>query len=209
MTGWFGYCVSGGGPYTAVAAAWTVPALNVGSSTVPSNVLMWVGLDGSGTAEVEQCGIAGFIDPDSTVRYQGWAEFYPANEEWFSPAAYPVSAGDSVTASAVYTSYQGRGAITLSVADITQGWTASVTKTSAALAVENGFIPQRYSAECVIEADQPENVMADFGSFTFTNVTGLGTSPPSITGTDGSNQARISSAWNNGSFTLAWNETGP
>ena len=195
---WTGYYVTGT-PQTSVSATWVVPAINVASSPVPSNVLIWVGLDGDGNNFVEQCGVGGLIDPGGTVRWQAWGEFYPAGQSWWSQTAYPVSTGDSITATVQATTGTG-GSCTLSVADTTQGWSASMTRTNATLTLMNTAPPPLYTAEVIIETDQPENLMADYGTVTFTGVTGLGAAPNSIV----NSPSAISSPLAAGSFALTW-----
>jgi hypothetical protein len=156
-------------------------------------------MDGVSNNFVEQCGVAGFIDPSGTARWQAWAEFNPANEEWFSATAYPVAAGDSVVSSVSYTTARG-GTIIQSVTNTTRGWSASAVQTLTALTLMNAGSLPRASVEVVVEADQPENVMADFGSVTFTGITGLPSSPTKSTDT----QATVTSNLSGSAFTVGW-----
>jgi hypothetical protein len=199
---WSGYVAGAGGPYTSVSATWVIPTINVSLSNTPGNFAIWVGLDGATNNFVEQTGVIGFVDPNGTVRWQGWSEYFPAGQAWFSKTAYPISAGDSVTASTVYTTDRG-GTFTNTLINNTQGWTATAPRTNAALDLMGVGTPPRSTAEVVMEPDQPEDVFVWFNTVNFTNVTGLGSAP----GMYQNYPAVVSTAWSAvagvGSFSIS------
>ncbi len=146
---WAGYVVQAG-TYTSVSASWTQPAVKAGSS--PAYAYLWAGLDGwSGRTNdtIEQVG-TGAESVDGHTEYWAWYEMFPGGPQTFSNA--PVSPGDHFASAVTYRS----GWFTLTLTDLTQHWTRSVTKSGRAY---------RTSAEVIAEA--PTNVLANFGTTTF------------------------------------------
>ena len=85
---WSGYVLSGGAPYDVVNGRWAIPpAIGELPGVSYTYSLLWVGLDGYGTADVVQAGTGqdGFVlpgvfptDPVWVVSsYYAWTEIYP------------------------------------------------------------------------------------------------------------------------------------
>jgi hypothetical protein len=97
---WAGYVAlkdnASGNPVvlTTASAAFVVPTLAC-SPTVDSRVALWVGVDGYGTAGVEQTGIDAHCVGGRAV-YTPWYEMFPAPA--VNEPQMVVRAGDSVTA---------------------------------------------------------------------------------------------------------------
>ncbi|MEU9043056.1 MULTISPECIES: G1 family glutamic endopeptidase [unclassified Kitasatospora] len=161
---WGGYAATGSG-FTSVSATWTEPHATCNSTN--DLYAPWVGIDGYGSSTVEQTGVATDCSSGSPVN-QAWYEMYPANPVYLSLSSYPVSAGDSITASVTYA---GSNRYTLKLTDSSRGWTYSTTKSLTA---------QRTSAEVIIES--PTGSYPNFGTLSFTSATvngkSLGSSGP-------------------------------
>jgi len=155
---WGGYAATGSG-FTSVAATWTEPSATCNSTD--DLYAPWVGIDGYGTSTVEQTGVATDCSSGSPVD-QAWYEMYPANPVYLSLTSYPVSAGNSITASVTYA---GSSKYTLKLTDSTKGWTYTTTKTLSA---------DRESAEVIIES--PTGAYPNFGTLKFTSATVNGSS---------------------------------
>jgi hypothetical protein len=158
---WSGYVATaaGGSKFSAVSAAWTVPAASCtgGGDSYSSD---WVGIDGypSGNGTVEQDG----TDSDcagGTPTYYAWYEMYPAGTMEL-PSGHLVSAGDEMTASVTVSGTQW----SLTVNDTTRSWSyAPPTITGSGL--------EQASAEWIAErptVNGQDAVLTDFGSVTFT-----------------------------------------
>ena len=151
-TNWSGYAATSG-TYTSVSANWTEPTGRCSSGTQYSS--FWVGLDGYNSTTVEQTG----TDVDcsgSSPQYYGWYEMYPAFPVNYSNTVRP---GDSMSASVTYL---GSNRFSLHLADNTQGWSHTVTKTLAGAA--------RSSAEVIVEAPSSSTgvlPLANFGTVTY------------------------------------------
>ncbi|MFF7992420.1 G1 family glutamic endopeptidase [Kitasatospora xanthocidica] len=155
---WGGYAATGSG-FTSVSATWTEPRATCNSTN--DLYAPWVGIDGYGSSTVEQTGVATDCSSGSPVN-QAWYEMYPAGPVYLSTSSYPVSAGDSISASVTYA---GSNRYTLKLTDSTRGWTYTTTKTLTA---------QRTSAEVIIES--PTGSYPNFGTLSFTSATVNGTS---------------------------------
>ena len=129
---WYGYAVTGA-TYTSTTADWTMPA--VSCATSGTYVAIWTGLDGYSSDTVEQVGAEAYC-AGATPEYFGWYELYPSDPVDFSK---PLKAGDSLQASVTYKSQD----FTLTLRDVTQGWTQTATKALSGAA--------RSSAETVVE----------------------------------------------------------
>jgi hypothetical protein len=129
---WYGYAVTGA-TYTSTTADWTMPAVTCTASN--SYVAIWTGLDGYSSDTVEQVGAEVYCS-GKTPEYYGWYELYPANSVDFSNTLKP---GDKLQASVTY----GGSKFTVTLRDVTQGWTQTVTKALAGAA--------RSSAETVVQ----------------------------------------------------------
>ena len=158
---WAGYAATGAaGSFTSVSASWAQPAVGCGAADTFS--AFWAGLDGDGTATVEQTGTEADC-ADGTATYQGWYEVFPAAPVFF---ANPVQPGDAISASVVS---DGGGLFTLTLSDATQGWTQTTQQTAADA--------QLGSAEVIAEAPSSGDSvlpLADFGAVNFTGATADG-----------------------------------
>ncbi len=133
ISNWGGYVGHGAsGTFTSATANWTVAHVtcNVNGLFAP-----WVGIDGDGSSTVEQTGVQTECS-GGQVSHAAWYEMYPAGPVYYND---PVSEGDKFTASVTYSG----GTFTLTIKDITKGWTESVQKSNGSA--------QRLSAEAVIE----------------------------------------------------------
>ena len=158
---WAGYAETGAaGSFTSVSASWAQPAVGCGAADTFS--AFWAGLDGDGTATVEQTGTEADC-ADGTATYQGWYEVFPAAPVFF---ANPVQPGDAMSASVAS---DGGGLFTLTLSDATQGWTQTTQQTAADA--------QLGSAEVIAEAPSSGDSvlpLADFGAVNFTGATADG-----------------------------------
>lgn len=201
-TNWSGYAASGG-PYTSVSASWVEPAGTCSSGNQYSS--FWVGLDGYSSSSVEQTGSE--VDcSGAKPQYYSWYEMYPAYPVNFSDTVLP---GDHFTGSVTYT---GSNSFTLTLADTTEGWSHTVTKTLSGAA--------RSSAEVIAEAPCCTSSgailpLADFGTVNFTGVTANGSaignfSPTAIdmVSAKGVPEDSVSSLTSGESFTATWLNSG-
>jgi hypothetical protein len=198
---WAGYASAGSaGTFTSVSASWTQPAVTcTATSTFAS---FWAGLDGDGTATVEQTGTEADCDGGAAT-YQGWFEMFPA-----APVFYdnPVEPGDAMSASVVA---NGGGAFTLTLTDSTQGWSQTTSQTSDTA--------QLGSAEVITEAPSDQTVLplSDFGTVNFTDATADNTaigneSPSALTmvSADGIAEATPSALSAGNAFSVTWDSSG-
>jgi hypothetical protein len=130
---WYGYAVTGATTYTSTTAAWTMPV--VSCTTSGTYIAIWTGLDGYSSPTVEQIGAEAYCS-GSTPAYFGWYDLYPGAPVDFSKTLKP---GDSLQASVTFKSSK----FTLTLHDVTQGWTQTVTKALSGAA--------RSSAETVVQ----------------------------------------------------------
>jgi hypothetical protein len=152
---WSGYDVTGG-PFTSVTATWTQPAVRSSGSTF-SDAAFWVGLDGDGSATVEQIGTEGFSE--GVVGYDAWYEMYPAGPVTIGMAIHP---GDVLTGTVTAT---GSATFTLSLVNHTTGKSFTTTQsmmTPAPLA----------SAEIIAEAPSGGSGVVALADFTLASFTG-------------------------------------
>ena len=156
---WGGYAATGSG-FTSVSATWTEPSATCSSTN--DLYAPWVGLDGYGTSTVEQTGVATDCSSGSPVD-EPWYEKYPANPVYLHTSSYPVSAGNSITASVTYA---GSSKYTLKLTNNSRGWTYTTTKTLSGAS--------RASAEVIIES--PTGAYPNFGTLNFTSATINGSS---------------------------------
>jgi hypothetical protein len=154
---WAGYVATGAaGGYTSVSSSWVEPTGQCGQGDQYS--AFWVGLDGLSDSTVEQAGSE--VDcSGSTAEYSAWYEMYPAAPVYFTN---PVKPGDAFSGSVTYEN----DAFQITLADSTQGWTQTLTRSLAAA--------ERSSAEVVAEApcctaSGGVLPLTDFGSASFTS----------------------------------------
>jgi hypothetical protein len=142
---WSGYAVSVP-DVTSVTGTFNVPTVgapgNVGG--LPTDVSVWVGIDGYTSGTVEQVGVSGsYDDATSTASYYAWWELYP---RFSMPIrAMPVNAGDTMTA---IVTYLGGGSFQLSIEDTTSSHSFSIV---AHAPVNGPKAAVRDSAEWVVE----------------------------------------------------------
>ncbi len=153
---WAGYAATGAaGSFTSVSASWSQPAVSCGDTDTFS--AFWAGLDGDGTATVEQTGTEADC-ADGAATYQGWYELFPNAPVFF---ANPVRPGDAMSASVAS---DGGGLFTITLSDATQGWSQTTQQTAANA--------QLGSAEVIAEAPSSSAgsllPLADFGTVDFT-----------------------------------------
>ena len=160
---WSGY-VAQGSNYTSVTATWSVPYLLCAPGET-SFVSEWVGLDGYGSATVEQDGvIAACVDGQAS--YSAWYEIFgDPSLNGGAASTWPrnVAPGDVITA----TVSVANGQWTMQVADVPSGvgaspWTASVQIPSP-LSTSVG-----QSAEWIIE--RPEVCASNFSECALVNL---------------------------------------
>jgi hypothetical protein len=132
-TNWSGYAAASG-TYRSVSASWREPTGTCSGSAKYSS--FWVGLDGYNSSTVEQTGSE--VDCSGrTAEYYSWYEMYPAYPVNFSNTVRP---GDQFTGSVTVSG----STYTLKLADSTQGWSHTVTKSLSGAA--------NSSAEVIAEA---------------------------------------------------------
>lgn len=91
---WSGYADGSGRSYTTVTAQWKEPAVTCGSKN--SMAAFWVGIDGYGSATVEQDGSLAYCD-SGTPYYYTWWEMEPRDPIEF--VGFAVRPGDEINAS--------------------------------------------------------------------------------------------------------------
>ena len=169
-TNWAGYAEYGS-TFNSVAGSWVVPTVTCGAGSNLQSV-QWVGIDGEGSSTVEQIGTRTGCS-NGVATYNAWYEMYgdaAINGGYavsISTGTYPLSPGDSVSASVSYT----LGSWRLSISDPTAGWFFSIPIN------EPSSAPLQASAEWIVES--PEvcsptcalSAPAQTTSVTFTNAT--------------------------------------
>jgi hypothetical protein len=200
---WSGYATTGD-TYNSVTGAWTQPAVTCSSDQTAYSAF-WVGLDGDTSRTVEQIGTESDCSHGAPV-YSAWYETYPDPSV---PIPNPVQPGDSFSASVTA---DGGDSFTLTLKDVTQGWTYTTTAIS--------FRAQLGSAEWIAEAPSTGRralPLADFGAVTFTqsmaNDAAISANPNldaiTLAAFDGIVEAQPSSVSADGtSFSVTWQQSG-
>jgi hypothetical protein len=159
---WAGYAANRAGTtFRSVSAAFLVPYLDC-SAAPKSYSSHWVGLDGLGSASVEQVGIEADCS-GSTAQYYAWYEMYPKPVS----VVFQVGAGNAVQASVTHRRSDGK--FVLMLRDTTNGRHFSRTLNCAAKACI------RSSAEVISEA--PSNgsggilPLADYRAASYSGIT--------------------------------------
>ncbi|QMU69665.1 G1 family glutamic endopeptidase [Streptacidiphilus sp. P02-A3a] len=160
---WSGYAVTGG-TFSTATASWTQNAISCTSGDGETDMSPWVGIDGFSSSTVEQTGSSGDCD-GSSPDYYAWYEMYPANVIIINKTVKP---GDQFTGTVTHTSGTK---YTLTLKDLTQGWTNSVTKSLSA---------DDSSAEAVME--MAADNLTKFGTDPFSGFTVDGQPVGSFTG---------------------------
>jgi Peptidase A4 family len=166
-TNWSAYAVTGSnGAYSTVLGSWVEPSVTCSSRRSSSYSSFWVGLDGYNSNSVEQLG----TDSDCSGRhptYYGWYEMFPNPSITLSTSTFPVSPGDTLTASVTY---NGNSTYTLSMSS-SRGWHFSTTQSGSFT---------NSSAEWIAEAPSSCGFtcqvlpLANFGTVNFSNCTANG-----------------------------------
>jgi hypothetical protein len=162
---WAGYAGNRAGTtFRFVSAAFQVPFADCAAATssATSYSSHWVGLDGLGSASVEQVGIEADC-AGSTPRYYAWYEMYPKPVS----VAFTVSAGNAVQASVSYKASARR--FVLMLRDTTTGRHFTRTLKCAARAC------LRSSAEVISEAPSSSSggilPLANYRAASFSSIT--------------------------------------
>ena len=186
---WSGAAAQGSG-FSTVTSSWTEPSV----SCTSSNDLMapWVGIDGYGSASVEQTGVATDCSTGS-AEYAGWYEMYPAAPVYYDN---PVAAGDSISASVT----RSGTAYALVLTDNTQGWSKTFN---------GSYNGANASAEVIIES--PTGAYPSFGSVNFSGSTIDGSdlaaySPDLLDASNSSGFEDHTSAVSGGSFSISYQQ---
>lgn len=160
---WSGYAVTGS-TFSTATASWTQSAITCSRNDGETDMSPWVGLDGYSSDTVEQTGTSGDCDGSSSD-YYAWYEMYPQNYVTINQTVEP---GDQFTGTVTHTSGTS---YTLTLKDLTRGWTNTVTKSLKA---------SDSSAEAVME--MAANNLSKFGTDPFTSFTVDGSPVGSFTG---------------------------
>jgi len=169
---WAGYAVTGT-PVTSVAGSWIQPGASCPANKVQQSAF-WVGIDGFAATDptVQQIGtdadcLKGSKKVPGGPVYYAWYEMYPSSALFvLNPSIYPVSPGNSISASVVLlgTSY------VLTITDAGH-WLFQTTQPSGSP------LPLNLSAEWIAEAPLicsgkcKAIALADFSSVTFSGAT--------------------------------------
>jgi hypothetical protein len=190
---WSGYAAMGAvGEFNQVTGDWTVPTAScpTGATTYSSE---WIGIDGATSPSVEQDG----TDSDcasGAPSYYAWYELFPAASITIPSATYPVSHGDSMSASVSFSGIDW----TLQISDLTAGWNFSFAQAESALDQNSAeWIaerPELCSGDCSNPADVTLTSLADFGSVSFSNATANGESLSALSPTSIQMTSKNSSA---------------
>lgn len=133
ISNWGGYiAIRSAGTFTSASAQWTIAKVQCSGSDL---FAPWVGIDGDGSNTVEQTGAATQCS-GSNATYRAWYEMYPQAPVYYND---PINVGDKFKASVTASGTN----FTLTISDVTKGWTESVQRSLASA--------ERLSAEAVIE----------------------------------------------------------
>jgi hypothetical protein len=159
---WAGYAGNRAGTtFRHVSAAFQVPYLDCAAAST-SYSSHWAGLDGLGSASVEQVGVEADCS-GSTPRYYAWYEMYPKPVS----VAFTVRAGNAVQASVTYK--RSARKFVLMLRDTTSGRHFTRTLKCAAKAC------LRSSAEVISEAPSNGSAgilpLADYRAASFSSIT--------------------------------------
>jgi len=142
---WSGYAARGPvGSFDSVTANWTQPTVTC-HGNADGVAAAWVGLDGftlspnpPGKGTTQQIGAFSDCEGPGKPVYTAWYDFAPSPE---APFQDPVKGGDKFRGSVGYDA--GARTYTMTVTDLTQGWSRTVSKQVPAAA--------RNSAEAIVE----------------------------------------------------------
>jgi hypothetical protein len=161
---WSGYVVTAPGPYTAVAASWTVPSVSAISPPAYSSV--WVGIGGlfNNSRRLIQIGTDQDVQDNGTAVYYAWHEVLPQRAVLIGY----VSPGDLITAAVSQVSANA------------STWRMLIVRNSTTMANITVRVPFNLefenSAEFIVERPAIQvgrrdqlTTLADFGNVTFSN----------------------------------------
>lgn len=170
---WSGFALaaaSGAQPFSSVTGRWTVPTVMQPPGTCSGGwdySSQWVGIDGLNNADLLQAGSAAnvFCDVGNNIpEYFPWIEWLPASELVLYKNAstntlYPFAPGDYLIVTISATNFTNGVSTTghLSFADVTQGWSISLTFTAASL---GGSEVVGQSAEWIVERTEVNGALA-------------------------------------------------
>ena len=162
---WSGYAETG--HFTSISSSWTVPSVTAGASTSNSAWFSsaWVGIDGFNDTHLIQTGTEQDVYGGS-AHYSAWWEILPKAE---SPISYPVSPGDSMsatitqTSTAVIRAKRKKAKIvtkywTIGLQDHTKGWSFVTTQV---------YKGPGDSAEFIVEAPLVGRSVAAMANYNF------------------------------------------
>jgi peptidase A4-like protein len=182
---WAGYVdvANAAGTITEISAEWAVPTVTCSEASGVAYAVQWIGIDGYGTASVEQVGSLEFCSgPGATPAYDTWWEFFPANSIQLYAATSP---GAFISADIVYNPAEEvngiSGVYTMNLFDVDNSVAFSVIGGGWDL----GYTPADGTAECISEAPSSGVTifkLAHYGQVTFgacdttigTHATGIG-----------------------------------
>jgi Peptidase A4 family len=155
-TNWSGAVITAasGESFSTVSAQWMVP--NVGQVPIKgvtiSDVSEWVGIDGVGSADICQAGVAEIVQTSAnghaTIECQAFAEWFPAAGTLIPLSSFQVNPGDKINVAVETT---GAGATTATFIFIDQT-THQFYATS--LTAPQGTSLQGNSAEFIVETPE-------------------------------------------------------
>lgn len=170
---WSGFglvTAASGQPFNKVVGRWTVPTVKQAPGTCSGGwdySSQWVGIDGFNNDDLVQAGSAADVYCDigqSVTEYFPWIEWLPAAETVLYKNAntdtlYPFAPGDYLNVTVTATNFSGGVSTTgtLSFADVTQGWTISLSFTAASL---GGSEVVGKSAEWIMERTEVDGSLA-------------------------------------------------
>jgi len=157
-TNWSGYVVKASSAFTGAEGSWVEPAATCTSTNTMAG--FWVGIDGYGTATVEQTGTAVECS-GGTPAYFAWWEMYPGSSHVI---AHPVAPGDKLTAKVLRTGTSYRLVLSSSA-----GWRFSTNQVSTTATDA--------SAEWIAEAPSGGSglyPLADYAKVVFTGAQAAG-----------------------------------
>ena len=140
-----GYAVSAQS-VTSVSGTFTVPTVSAPGSVngFPTDVSVWVGIDGYTSGTVEQIGVSGSFDSSTnTASYSAWWEMYPRVSTTIH--SMTISPGDVMAASVTFLA---SGSFQLSITDTTSGQSFSAVERAP---VGGPHVAQTNSAEWIVE----------------------------------------------------------
>ena len=169
---WSGFALvpnAGAQPYAAVQADWIVPTVKQAPGTCSGGwdySSQWVGIGGFNDAFLFQSGSAADVFCDiggNIAEYFPWLEWLPAAELVIyanaSKALLPFAAGDYLLVTVTATNWSAgvSKSGTVSYADVTRGWTATLTFSAAAV---GGSEVTGKSAEWIVERTEVNGSLA-------------------------------------------------